>query len=222
MNSTSSTLRLGCSAPNFDAQTTKGPINFYEWAKGSWVVFFCHPADFTPVCTTELGEISRLQSEFEKRGVKIIGLSANDLKSHEEWIRDINEVAQTTLTFPIIADADRKVALLYDMVDHQDATNVDQKGMALTIRSVFFIDPLHTVRLILTYPAAVGRNTGEILRCLDALQLTEKHQVATPVNWQKGDEVVVHASLSNEQANNRFGDFKIIKPYLRMTTQPAF
>jgi alkyl hydroperoxide reductase subunit AhpC len=163
-------LRLGSTAPNFKAETTKGQIDFHEWLGNSWGIIFSHPADFTPVCTTELGEMARLQPQFEKLGVKIIGLSANKLDSHEKWIQDVDDIASVQLGFPIIADHERKVALQYDMIDEQDATNVDEKGIAFTIRSVFFIDPAKKIRTILSYPASVGRNADEIVRIITALQ----------------------------------------------------
>ncbi|KAH9007146.1 thioredoxin-like protein [Lactarius hatsudake] len=161
------TLRLGSTAPDFDAATTKGPIKFHDWIGDSWAILFSHPDDFTPVCTTELAEVSRRAPDFKKRGVKVIGLSANDLGSHERWIVDINEWGKTDLQFPIIADADRKIATLYDMLDYQDATNVDKKGLPLTVRTVFVIDPKKTIRLTISYPASAGRNFDEIIRVID-------------------------------------------------------
>ncbi|KAG8965049.1 hypothetical protein FRC03_001004 [Tulasnella sp. 419] len=214
-------LRLGSVAPDFDAETTGGPINFHEWINGSWAILFSHPDDFTPVCTTELGEVSRQQQEFERRGVKVIGLSANGLDSHERWIQDINQTANTNLQFPIIADKDRRVATLYDMLDYQDATNVDAKGIPFTVRTVFIIDPKKTIRLTLSYPAAVGRNFDEILRVVDALQLGDKYKVVTPANWKNGDDVIVHTAVSNEEAKGLFPNHKAILPYLRTTPQPT-
>lgn len=175
-------LRLGSEAPNFSAKTTRGDIDFHKFIEGSWAILFSHPADFTPVCTTELGAFSKLKDEFEKRGVKMIGLSANDLKSHDKWIEDINDISKTNLQFPIIADADRKIAWLYDMVDQQDLSNIDEKGIAFTIRSVFVIDPAKKVRLTMMYPASCGRNTSEVLRVIDALQTGDKKGVTTPVS----------------------------------------
>ena len=174
-------LRLGSQAPNFSAKTTQGDIDFHKWIEGSWAILFSHPADFTPVCTTELGAFSKLSSEFEKRGVKMIGLSANDLSSHGKWIEDINDISKTNLQFPIIADADRNVAFLYDMVDQQDLSNIDEKGIAFTIRSVFIIDPAKKIRLTMMYPASCGRNTAEVLRVIDSLQTGDKKGVTTPV-----------------------------------------
>lgn len=171
------TLRLGSTAPNFKAETTQGPIDFHEFIGDGWVVLFSHPEDYTPVCTTELGAFAKLEPEFTKRGAKLIGLSANTIDSHEGWIKDIDEISGSQLRFPIIGDKDRKVALAYDMIDHQDATNVDSKGVAFTIRSVFIIDPKKTIRLILSYPASTGRNSAEVLRVLDSLQTGDKQYV---------------------------------------------
>jgi len=210
-------LRLGSIAPNFKADTTTGPIDFHEFIGNSWVILFSHPADFTPICTTELGAFAKLEPDFAARGVKLIGLSANGLKSHEDWIKDINEVTGSDLKFPIIADPERKVAYLYDMVDYQDTTNVDEKGLALTIRSVFIIDAKKTIRLILTYPASTGRNTAEVLRVIDALQTTEKKGVTTPINWLPGDDVVIPPTVSTEDAKKKFEVVRIVKPYLRFT-----
>jgi len=210
-------LRLGSIAPNFKADTTTGPIDFHEFIGNSWVILFSHPADFTPICTTELGAFAKLEPDFTARGVKLIGLSANGLKSHEDWIKDINEVTGSDLKFPIIADPERKVAYLYDMVDYQDTTNVDEKGLALTIRSVFIIDAKKTIRLILTYPASTGRNTAEVLRVIDALQTTEKKGVTTPINWLPGDDVVIPPTVSTEDAKKKFEEVRIVKPYLRFT-----
>ncbi|KAF2840478.1 hypothetical protein M501DRAFT_1023694 [Patellaria atrata CBS 101060] len=205
-------LRLGSKAPNFDADTTNGPINFHEFIGDNWVVFFSHPEDYTPVCTTELGAFAKLEPEFTKRGVKLIGLSANTIESHGGWIQDINEISNTSLKFPIIGDKERKIAYLYDMLDYQDTTNVDSKGIAFTIRSVFVIDPKKTIRLILSYPASTGRNTAEVLRVVDSLQTGDKHRVTTPINWVPGDDVIVHPSVKNEEAKEIFPEFKIIKP----------
>ncbi|KAL6243777.1 peroxiredoxin 1 [Rhinocladiella similis] len=213
-------LRLGSIAPNFKAETTKGPIDFHEFIGNNWVVLFSHPEDFTPVCTTELGAFAKLEPEFAKRGVKLIGLSANTIDSHGDWIKDINEISGSNLQFPIIGDKNRQVALLYDMIDHQDATNVDSKGIAFTIRSVFIIDPKKTIRTILSYPASTGRNTAEVLRIVDSLQTGDKHKVTTPINWVPGDDVIVHPSVKTEQAKEIWPDMKIVKPYLRVTPLP--
>jgi glutaredoxin/glutathione-dependent peroxiredoxin len=212
-----SSLRLGSIAPNFQAETTKGPIDFHEFIGNSWVVLFSHPEDFTPVCTTELGAFAKLEPEFTRRGVKMIGLSANTIDSHGQWIADINEISGSDLQFPIIGDKQRQVALLYDMLDHQDATNVDSKGIAFTIRSVFVIDPKKVIRTILSYPASTGRNTAEVLRIIDSLQTGDKHKVTTPINWVPGDDVIVHPSVKTEDAKSIFPEMKIIKPYLRTT-----
>ncbi|KAA8901926.1 mitochondrial peroxiredoxin PRX1 [Sphaerosporella brunnea] len=210
-------IRLGTIAPDFEADTTQGRIKFHDWAGDKWVVFFSHPEDYTPVCTTELGAFAKLQPEFTKRGVKLIGLSANTVDSHDGWIKDINEVNACNLKFPIIGDKDRKIAYAYDMIDHQDTTNVDSKGIAFTIRSVFVIDPKKTIRLIMAYPASTGRNAAEVLRVVDSLQTGDKFRVTTPIDWVKGDDVIVHPSVSNEEAKTLFPDFRIVKPYLRFT-----
>ncbi|CAN6621599.1 peroxiredoxin Prx1p, mitochondrial [Trichomonascus vanleenenianus] len=217
MTAPSGTLRLGSIAPNFQADTSNGPIDFHEFLGNSWGILFSHPDDFTPVCTTELGAFAKLEDEFAKRDVKLIGLSANDTSSHHAWIKDINEVAGSNLTFPIIADPERKVAHLYDMVDYQDTTNVDKKGIAFTIRSVFIIDPKKTIRLIMAYPASTGRNTAEVLRVVDSLQTGDKHRITTPINWTPGDDVIVHPSVSDEEAKTIFPKFRAVKPYLRLT-----
>ncbi|KAF9582118.1 hypothetical protein BGW38_000619 [Lunasporangiospora selenospora] len=219
--STQASLRLGSIAPNFDAETTKGPIKFHDFIGDSWVILFSHPADFTPVCTTELGEVARLQDKFEERNVKVIGLSANDLTSHELWIKDINEVNNVELKFPIIADASREVSALYDMLDYQDITNLDNKGIPFTVRSVFIVDPKKTIRLVLTYPASTGRNFDEILRVVDSLQLGDKHRITTPANWKHGDDVIVHPSVSSEEAEKIFPGFRTVKPYLRFANYPG-
>jgi len=213
-------LRLGSIAPNFKADTTAGPIDFHEFIGDKWVVLFSHPEDYTPVCTTELGAFAKLEPEFSKRGVKLIGLSANTIESHGGWIQDINEISNTKLTFPIIGDKTRQVAFLYDMLDHQDTLNVDSKGQAFTIRSVFIIDPKKTIRLILSYPASTGRNTAEVLRVVDSLQTADKHRITTPINWIPGDDVIVAPPVSNEEAKVLFPEFRIVKPYLRFTPLP--
>ncbi|KIV78296.1 hypothetical protein PV11_10025 [Exophiala sideris] len=213
-------LRLGSTAPNFKAETTKGSIDFHEFIGNNWVVLFSHPEDFTPVCTTELGAFAKLEPEFTKRGVKLIGLSANTIDSHGDWIKDINEISNTTLNFPIIGDKERQVALSYDMLDRQDATNVDSKGIAFTIRSVFIIDPKKTIRTILSYPASTGRNTAEVLRIVDSLQTGDKHKITTPINWVPGDDVIVHPTVKTEEAEKIYPDLKIIRPYLRTTPLP--
>ncbi|KAF2834790.1 mitochondrial peroxiredoxin-like protein Prx1 [Patellaria atrata CBS 101060] len=210
-------LRLGSVAPNFKAKTTKGEIDFHDYIGNSWVILFSHPADFTPVCTTELGAFSKLKSEFDKRGVKMIGLSANNLNSHDKWIDDINTISSTTLDFPIIADADRCIAWLYDMVDQQDLTNIDEKGIAFTIRSVFIIDPSKKIRLTMMYPASTGRNSKEVLRVVDSLQTGDSKGVTTPIDWAPGDDVIVPPPVSTEEAKKEFGDVREVRPYLRFT-----
>ncbi|GJE84731.1 peroxiredoxin [Phanerochaete sordida] len=214
-------LRLGNTAPDFEAETTQGPIKFHDWIGNSWAVLFSHPGDFTPVCTTELAEVARRAPDFAKRNVKVIGISANGLEDHHKWSKDIEEwgaqFAPTTVSFPIIADADRKISTLYDMLDEQDATNRDAKGLPFTIRTVFIIDPKKTIRLMLAYPASTGRNFDEIIRVIDSLQIGDKYRVTTPVNWRKGDDVIVHPSVSTEEAKTLFPEHTVHKPYLRTT-----
>lgn len=207
-------LRLGDIAPDFEANTTQGPINFHEWLGDSWGLLFSHPADFTPVCTTELGKTALLKGEFEKRGVKVIAVSVDDLDSHNRWIPDINEVNNVEMNFPIIADEGRKVAELYDMIH----PNASEKA---TVRSVFIIGPDKKIKLTLTYPASTGRNFNELLRVVDSLQLTANHSVATPADWQEGDDVIVVPAVSTEDAQKKFPKgVKVVKPYLRYTPQP--
>jgi alkyl hydroperoxide reductase subunit AhpC len=206
-------IRLGDVAPDFKADTTDGAISFHDWKDGSWAVFFSHPADFTPVCTTELGRTAELQEEFDKRGVKAIAISVDPLESHEAWAGDIGDVGGTDLNFPIIADPDKTVSELYDMIHPGE-------GDTSTVRSVFIIDPNNKVRLTLTYPKSVGRNFDEILRVIDALQLTDLVPVSTPVDWQPGSKVIVSPLMSTEDAVTRFGDVEEVKPYLRWTPQP--
>ncbi|KIP09872.1 hypothetical protein PHLGIDRAFT_18505 [Phlebiopsis gigantea 11061_1 CR5-6] len=214
-------LRLGNIAPDFEAETTQGPVKFHEWIGDSWAVLFSHPGDFTPVCTTELAEVARRAPDFAKRNVKVIGISANGLEDHHKWAKDIEEwggrFAPTTVGFPIIADADRRISTLYDMLDEQDATNRDAKGLPFTIRTVFIIDPKKTIRLLLAYPASTGRNFDEIIRVIDSLQIGDKYRVTTPVNWNKGDDVIVHPSVSTEEAKTLFPEHTVHKPYLRTT-----
>ncbi len=209
------TLRLGDTAPDFQQDSTEGPISFHQWAGDSWVVLFSHPADFTPVCTTELGKTAALGGEFARRGVKPIAVSVDPVEQHRQWVGDINETQNTTVNFPILADADRKVATLYDMIHPNSLANA-------TVRSVFVIDPKKTIRLTLTYPASTGRNFDEILRVIDSLQLTDGHKVATPANWQDGDEVVILPSLQDpaEIAQRFPKGFRALRPYLRLTPQP--
>jgi thioredoxin-dependent peroxiredoxin len=207
-------IRLGDIAPNFQAQTSEGPVDFYEFLGDSWGVLFSHPADFTPVCTTELGQASKLKKEFEKRNVKVLALSVDGAESHKEWIKDINETQHTTVNFPIIADEDKKVSVLYDMI-HPNATE------KTTVRSVFIIGPDKKVKLTLTYPASTGRNFAEILRVIDSLQLTAYHSVATPANWEDGEDVVILPSVPDADIPAKFPKGATrIKPYLRITPQP--
>lgn len=209
-----SVIRLGDEAPNFTAQTSEGEINFHEWLGDSWGILFSHPADYTPVCTTELGTVAKYKTEFDKRNVKTVALSVDGVSSHKGWIKDINETQNTTVDFPIIADEDKKVSNLYDMI-HPNASNT------LTVRSVFIIDPNKKVKLIIVYPASTGRNFEELLRVIDSLQLTAYHKVATPANWKNGEDCVISPAVSNEQIPDLFPKgHKEIKPYLRMTPQP--
>ncbi len=208
------TITLGDEAPNFTAQSTEGEINFHNWLGDSWGVLFSHPADYTPVCTTELGTVAKYKVEFDKRNVKVVALSVDGLKSHDGWIKDINETQNTIVNFPIIADEDSKVATLYDMI-HPNADN------KLTVRSVFVIGADKKVKLTITYPASTGRNFDEILRVIDSLQLTAYHKVATPANWQNGDDCVIVPAVKNEDIPNLFPKGHIeVKPYLRLTPQP--
>lgn len=207
-------LQLGNTVPNFTQQSSQGKIDFYDWAGNSWVVFFSHPADYTPVCTTELGNVAKLKPEFDKRGVKVIALSVDGEESHQGWINDINETQSTTVDYPIVADADKSVSNLYGMI-HPDAND------KVTVRTVFIIDPQKKLRLTLTYPPSTGRNFQEILRVIDSMQLTDKYSVATPVDWQDGEDVVVAPSISTEAAKEKFPKgVTEVKPYLRMTPQP--
>lgn len=207
-------LKLGSTAPNFVQKSSLGDIDLYQYIDGSWCILFSHPKDFTPVCTTELGMVSKYLPEFKKRNVKVLALSVDGVASHKGWIGDIDETQNTTLTYPIIADEDRKVATLYNMI-HPQADNT------LTVRSVFIIDPNKKVRLTLTYPAATGRNFDELLRVIDSLQLTDHHQVATPANWVDGEDVVIVPSVSSEEAQTTFPKgFVEVRSYLRMTPQP--
>ncbi|MEM1169122.1 MAG: peroxiredoxin [Cyanobacteria bacterium P01_H01_bin.35] len=209
------TLRLGDKVPDFTQDSSEGQINFYEWIGDSWAVLFSHPADYTPVCTTELGMVATLKAEFDKRGVKVIALSVDDAESHKGWIGDINQTQKTTVNYPILADVDKKVSNLYDMI-HPNALN------NLTVRSVFIIDSDKKLRLTLTYPASTGRNFNEILRVIDSLQLTDNYQVATPVDWKDGDDCVIVPSLKDpEVLKEKFPKgYTEVKPYLRMTPQP--
>ena len=207
-------LRLGDMAPNFSATTTEGPIDFYQWLGHSWGVLFSHPADYTPVCTTELGAVAKIKKEFDKRNVKAIAVSVDPLDSHQGWIKDINETQACTMNFPIIADPNRQVASAYDMIH----PNADDKA---TVRSVFIIGPDKKIKLTLTYPASTGRNFTEILRVIDSLQLTASHKVATPADWRRGEDCIVSPSVSDSDARQLFPKgVRKVKPYLRYTPQP--
>jgi alkyl hydroperoxide reductase subunit AhpC len=207
-------IRLGDTAPDFTADTTEGTINFHEWLGDHWGLLFSHPKDFTPVCTTELGEFARVKGEFDKRDTKIIGLSVDGVQSHKGWASDIQETQGSALNFPLIGDEDHRVADLYDMI-HPNASDTN------TVRSVFIIGPDKKVKLTLTYPASTGRNVDEIIRVLDSLQLTAGYSVSTPVNWNEGGEVIISPAISDEDAKVKFPKgFKTLKPYLRVTPQP--
>ena len=206
-------LQLGDIVPDFTQDSSEGPISFHQWVGDSWVVLFSHPADYTPVCTTELGTVASLKSEFERRNVKVIALSVDSAESHRGWINDINETQNTTVNYPIIADGDRKVSDLYGMIHPNSLNN-------LTVRSVFIIDPNKKLRLTITYPASTGRNFNEILRVIDALQLTDAAPVSTPVDWRPGDRVIVSPMMSTDDAKARFGEVEEVKSYLRWTPAP--
>jgi len=208
-------LQLGDTAPNFTAATTDGEIDLYDWKGDSWAILFSHPKDFTPVCTTELGAVARLKPEWDKRNVKVVGLSVDELTNHAAWSADIEETQGAAVNFPIIADTDRKVSDLYDLI-HPNASDT------LTVRSVFVIGPDNKVKLIITYPASTGRNFDEILRVVDSLQLTAKHKVATPVNWKHGEDVIIAGAVSDEDAKLQYpGGWNAVKPYLRLVPAPT-
>jgi alkyl hydroperoxide reductase subunit AhpC len=206
-------IRLGDEAPDFTAETTEGTIDFHQWKDGKWAVLFSHPADFTPVCTTELGRTASLKSEFDQRGVRVMGVSVDPVESHNSWAQDITDVGGTDLNFPLIADQDRQVSELYDMIHPGE-------GDTSTVRSVFIVDPENKVRLTLTYPKSIGRNFGEIMRVIDALQLTDAAPVSTPVDWQPGGRIIVAPAMSTDDARQRFEDVEEIRPYLRWAKQP--
>jgi thioredoxin-dependent peroxiredoxin len=216
-------LQINDVAPNFNQQTTEGPIDFYKWADDNWVMLFSHPKDFTPVCTTELGAVAKLKPEWDKRGIKVIGLSVDPVENHKKWAADIAETQGTAPNYPIIADGDFKVSTLYGMLpggasgDPAKRTPADNQ----TVRNVFIIDPNKKIRLILVYPMATGRNFQEILRVIDSLQMTDKHKVATPADWKQGQDVIITAAVNDEQAKTLFPGFKTLKPYLRTTSQPS-
>ena len=217
------TLRIGDEAPNFQAQTTDGPIDFHQWIGDKWAVLFSHPKDFTPVCTTELGTMAKLKAEFDKRNAKIIGLSVDSVDDHKRWSKDIQETQGTAPNYPMIADADFKVAKLYDMLPASVSGDPKSRTAAdnLTVRTVFVIGPDKKIKLMLYYPMTTGRNFDEILRALDSMQLTAKHKVATPANWKQGQDVIIAGSVSDDDAKKLFpGGWKAPKPYLRITKQP--
>lgn len=208
-------LRIGEIAPDFTAQSTEGVIRFHEWIGNNWAILFSHPKDFTPVCTTELGAVAKLKPDFEKRGVKVVGLSVDSVQSHERWAGDIEETQGIALNFPLIGDEDQKVSRLYDMI-HPEVSDV------FTVRSVFVIGPDKKVKGMITYPASTGRNFDEILRLIDSIQLTAKHSVATPANWKQGGDCIIVPSLSDDQAKDKFPKgWKTLKPYLRVVPQPG-
>ncbi|KAH9816504.1 thioredoxin-like protein [Melampsora americana] len=211
-------LRLGSIAPNFTAQTTQGSIDFHHFIESKWTILFSHPSDFTPVCTTELGEVAKLTHQFDLLNTKVIGLSCNSLIDHHSWIQDINRVNSCEVNFPIIADPSREIATLYQMLDEQDLTNQDQNQIPFTVRSVFIIDPKKKIRLILQYPASTGRQFNEILRSLKSLQLSDQFQITTPANWNPGERVIIHPSVSDQDAQKIFTNgIEFKTPYLRLT-----
>ena len=211
-------IRINDEAPNFTAETTEGKLDFHQWKGDSWAILFSHPKDFTPVCTTELGAVAGLKGEFDKRNVKVIGVSVDPLDSHTGWAADIKEVTGNELNFPLIADPTHEIAEKYDMLPATAGTDLAD---VLTVRSVYVIAPDNTVKLTLTYPASTGRNFDELLRVIDSLQLTAKHSVATPADWKQGEDVIIAPAVSDEDAKERFGDFEAKKPYLRVTKQPS-
>ena len=211
-------LKINEIAPNFNALTTNGKIDFHEWIANSWIILFSHPKDFTPVCTTELGYMASIEDEFTKRNCKLIGLSIDSVEDHNLWKKDIEEVQGTSVNYPLIADEDLKIAKLYNMLPAQEEPGKSRTAMTnATVRSVFLIDPDKKIRMMLTYPMTTGRNFEEILRVLDSIQLTSKHKVATPANWKKNDKVIIVPAVSDDEAKDIFGDYDKIKPYLRFT-----
>jgi alkyl hydroperoxide reductase subunit AhpC len=216
-------LRINDTAPDFTAQTTQGTIRFHHWINDSWAILFSHPKDFTPVCTTELGYMARIEPEFKRRNAKLIGLSVDPVENHEKWMADIEETQGAKVTYPMIGDTELAVAKLYNMLPADEEGTSDGRTAATnaTVRSVFVIGPDKRIKLMLTYPMTTGRNFDEILRVLDSMLLTAKHKVATPANWKQGDDVIITAAVSNEEAEKTFPGFKMIKPYLRTTPQPA-
>jgi alkyl hydroperoxide reductase subunit AhpC len=215
-------LSIGDTAPDFQADTTEGPISFHDWIGDSWAVLFSHPKDFTPVCTTELGYMAKIKPEFERRNVKIIGISVDSTSDHESWARDIEETQGTAPNYPIVGDSDFDVAKLYEMLPASTSGDAKERTPAdnQTVRNVFVIGPDKTIKLILVYPMTTGRNFDEVLRVIDSLQLTAKHKVATPVNWQQGDDVIIAGSVSDDEAKETFGEWDAPKPYIRIVPQP--
>jgi thioredoxin-dependent peroxiredoxin len=215
-------LRLGATAPDFSAETTEGPIRFHEWIGDKWAMLFSHPKDFTPVCTTELGCVARLKSEFDKRNMKVIGLSIDSVEDHKNWSKDIEETQGVAPNYPMIGDPNLEVAKLYDMLPAETTGGAAGRSAAdnFTVRNVYIIGPDKKIKLILTYPMTTGRNFDEILRVVDSIQLTAAHKVATPANWKNGDDVIITGAVSNEEAQTKFPGFKTLKPYLRLTKQP--
>jgi alkyl hydroperoxide reductase subunit AhpC len=215
-------LRINDEAPNFTAETTQGTIDFHDWIGNNWAILFSHPKDFTPVCTTELGYMAKLQPEFEKRNTKIIGLSVDPVTNHSKWKADIEETQGAAVNYPMIGDPELKIAKLYNMLPAESGTTSEGRTPAdnATVRTVFVVGPDKKIKLMLVYPMTTGRNFDEILRVIDSMQLTAKHKVATPVNWKQGDDVIITAAVSNEEAAQKFPGYKTIKPYLRVTSQP--
>jgi thioredoxin-dependent peroxiredoxin len=215
-------LRINDDAPNFTAETTQGTINFYEWIGNGWAILFSHPKDFTPVCTTELGYMAKLEPEFAKRNCKIIGLSVDPASSHSKWAADIEETQGARVNYPMIGDPELKIAKLYNMLPAASGNTSEGRTAAdnATVRNVFVVGPDKKIKLVLVYPMTTGRNFDEVLRVLDSLQLTAKHKVATPVNWKQGEDVIITGAVSNEEAAQKFPGYKTVKPYLRMTAQP--
>ena len=214
-------LRIGDTAPNFQAETTEGPIDFHRWIGDGWAILFSHPKDFTPVCTTELGTMAKMKNEFAKRKAKVIGLSADPVDDHKRWAKDIEETQGAAVDYPMIGDPDLKVAKLYDMLPAEAVPGKRTAADNATVRTVFMIGPDKKIKLMLFYPMTTGRNFDEVLRVLDSMQLTAKHKVATPVNWKHGDDVIITTAVSNEEAEKTFPGFKTVKPYLRTTKHPG-
>jgi len=215
-------LRLGATAPDFTAETTEGPIKFHDWIGDKWAMLFSHPKDFTPVCTTELGYVAKLKSEFDKRNIKVIGLSVDSVDDHKKWSRDIEETQGAAPNYPMIGDPNLEVAKLYDMLPAETSGGAAGRTAAdnFTVRNVYIIGPDKKIKLIITYPMTTGRNFDEILRVIDSIQLTANHKVATPANWKNGDDVIITGAVSNDEAQTKFPGFKTLKPYLRITSQP--